>query len=125
LRRVVLADALVSTLVGVVLTFGADALHQLLGLPASVLSLAGATALPYAAYLLWLATRAAVPRGAVWAPIVLNVTWAADFLLLAFAVDPRPTPPGQAFIVVQVIGALMFAQLEFIGLWRACAIVDA
>ena len=93
------------------------------GLSASMLMLAGAASLPYAAYLLWLATRAAVPRAAVWAPIALNVVWAAEFLLLAFSVAPSPTLAGQAFIAVQVIGALLFAELELIGLRRACAIV--
>ena len=124
LRRVSMADALVSTLVGVVLTLGA-ALREPLGLPMSVLTLAGAASLPYAGYLLWLATRAAVPRAAVWVPIVLNVVWAAEFLLLAFSVDPSPTPLGRAFMAVQVIGALLFAELELIGLRRACAIVAA
>ena len=124
LRRVSMADALVSTLVGVVLTLGA-ALREPLGLPMSVLTLAGAASLPYAGYLLWLATRAAVPRAAVWVPIILNVVWAAEFLLLAFSVDPSPTPLGRAFMAVQVIGAVLFAELELIGLRRACAIVAA
>ena len=125
LRRALLADALVSTLVGVVLTLGFTALREPLGLPMSVLTLASAASLPYAGYLLWLATRAAVPRAAVWVPIVLNVVWAAEFLLLAFSVDPSPTPLGRAFMAVQVIGALLFAELELIGLRRACAIVAA
>ena len=73
LRRVLLAEALVGTLLGVVLTFGAAALHEPLGLPAAALTLAGAASFPYAAYLLWLATRATVPPAAVWAPIVQNV----------------------------------------------------
>jgi len=104
-------------------------LHGPFGLPASLLTLAGAASLPYAAYLSWLATRAAVSRAAVWAPIVLNVIWAADFLPLALAlvlaVDRSHTALGQVFVAVQVIGALLFAELEFVGLRRACAIVAA
>ena len=110
---------------GVALTFDAAALHGPFGLPASLLTLAGAASLPYAAYLSWLATRAAVSRAAVWAPIVLNVIWAADFLPLALAVDRSHTALGQVFVAVQVIGALLFAELEFVGLRRACAIVAA
>jgi len=112
---------------GVALTFDAAALHGPFGLPASLLTLAGAASLPYAAYLSWLATRAAVSRAAVWAPIVLNVIWAADFLplALALAVDRSHTALGQVFVAVQVIGALLFAELEFVGLRRACAIVAA
>ena len=71
---------------------------------------------------LWLATRAAVPDAAVWAPTVLNVIRAANFLLLAVAVAVSSKPPGQA--AVQLIGTLLFAGLGIIGLRRACAIVD-
>lgn len=123
LRRAQLADALVSTLVGMVLTFRAAALHAPLGLPASTSTRAGAASRPYAACLLWLATRAAVPLAAVWAPIVLNVIWAADFLPLAVAVGPSPTVLGEAFVAVRVIALLLFAEPDFIGLQRACAIV--
>lgn len=110
---------------GVALTFDAAALHGPFGLPASLLTLAGAASLPYAAYLSWLAARAAVSHAAVWAPIVLNVIWAADFLPLALAVDRSHTALGQVFVAVQVIGARLFAKLEFVGLRRACAIVAA
>ena len=58
--------------------------------------LAGVALFPYAAYLLWLATRPVVPRAAVWTPIALNIVWAIDCLFLV----------------------LLFAELEFIGLSR-------
>ena len=125
LRRVLVADALVSAVVGAVMALGAAALQGLLGIPSSVLMLAGLAPFPCAAYLLWLATRAAVPRGAVWVPIVLNVLWAIESLLFAFNASPPPTLLGEAFIAVQVIVVLVFAELEFIGLRRACAIVAA
>ena len=125
LRRALMADALVSAAVGAVMALGAAALRGVVGIPSSVLMLAGLALLPYAAYLLWLATRAAVPRGAVWVPIVLNVLWAIECLLFTFNASPPPTLLGEAFIAVQVIVVLVFAELEFIGLRRACAIVAA
>ena len=125
LRRALVADALVSAAVGAVMALGAAALQSLLGISSTVLLLAGLTLFPYAAYLLWLATRPAVPRAAVWVPIVLNVMWAAECLAFAFATSPPPTLLGEAFIAVQVITVLAFAELEFIGLRRACAIVAA
>ena len=125
LRRALMADALVSAAVGAVMALGAAALQSLLGISSSVLMLAGLALFPYAAYLLWLATRAAVPRGAVWVPIVLNVLWAIECLLLAFNASPPPTLLGEAFVAVQVITVLVFAELQFIGLRRACAIVAA
>ena len=125
LRRALVADALVSAAVGAVMALGAAALQSLLGISSTVLVLAGLALFPYAAYLLLLATRPAVPRAAVWVPIVLNVMWAAECLAFAFATSPPPTLLGEAFIAVQVITVLAFAELEFIGLRRACAIVAA
>ncbi len=37
----------------------------------------------------------------------------------------RPAPLGEAFVAVQVLGALLFAEHEVIGLRKACAIVAA
>ena len=125
LRRALVADALVSAVVGTVMALGAAALQGPLGIPSSVLMLAGLALFPYAAYLLWLATRPAVPRAAVWVPIVLNVLWAAECVLFVVNASPSPTLLGEAFIAMQVITVLVFAELEFIGLRRACAIVAA
>lgn len=119
LRRVLWADAAVSGAVGAVMALGAGTLQRLLGLPAPLLAIAGIALFPYAAYLVWLATRAAVPRAAVWVPIVLNVVWAADGLLLLFAAGIAPTGLGEAFIALQIVTVLAFAELEFIGLRRA------
>jgi hypothetical protein len=109
LRRVLLADAAVSAAVGALMALGAGALQAFLGLPAALLTIAGVALFPYAAYLVWLATRATVPRVAVWVPIALNVIWAADCLLVLFATGLQPTLVGEAFVVVQVITVLAFA----------------
>lgn len=119
LRRVLWADAIVSVAVGALMALGAGALQPLLGLPASVLMLAGFALFPYGAYLVWLATRAAVPKAAVWVPIVLNMAWAADCLLVLFAAGLEPSRLGEAFIALQIVTVLAFAELEFIGLKRA------
>ena len=125
LRRALVADALVSAVVGAVMALGANALQDLLGLPASLLLLAGAAMFPYVAYLLWLARRPTVPRAAVWVPIVLNVVWAIDCALLLFGGSVRPTLLGEAFVVMNIVTVLLFAELEYIGLRRTCAIVAA
>jgi hypothetical protein len=125
LRRALVADALVSAVVGAVMALGANALQGLLNIPSALLMPAGLALFPYAAYLMWLATRPAVPRAAVWVPIVLNVLWAAECVLFAVNANPPPTLLGEAFIASQVIAVLVFAGFEFIGLRRACAIVDA
>jgi hypothetical protein len=125
LRRVLWADAVVSAAVGALMALGANALQGLLGLPASLLTVAGVALFPYAAYVAWLATRGAVPRAAVWAAIVVNVVWAIDCALLLLGSTLRPTGLGEAFVALQIVTVLVFAELEFIGLKRACAIVPA
>jgi len=125
LRRVLLTDAFVSAAVGVVMAVGARALSGLLGLPASLLTSAGVALFPCAAYLAWLATRQAVPRAAVWVPIVLNVVWALDCVLVLFAAGLAPTWLGEAFIAIQIVTVLAFAELEFIGLRRALSLSRA
>ncbi|MEQ1686609.1 MAG: hypothetical protein ABL916_23400 [Burkholderiaceae bacterium] len=125
LRRALVADALVSAAAGAVMALGANLLQGLLAIPSALLLPAGLAFFPYAAYLLWLATRRAVPRAAVWVPIVLNVLWAVECVLFAFNASPPPTLLGEAFIASQAIAVLVFAGLEYSGLRRACAIVAA
>lgn len=125
LRRALLADAIVSGAVAALMALGADALQGPLGLPASLSMLVGLGFVPYVAYLVWLATRPAVPRAAVWVPIVLNVAWAIECGVFLASGSLSPTVLGQAFVVVQIVAVLVFAGLQHVGLKRACAIVPA
>lgn len=124
LRRVLIADAAVSAACGALMALGAAPLAPLLGLPAALLTAAGLALFPYAAYLVWLAMRASAPRAALWAPIVLNVVWAADCALVLFGARYQPTLLGELFVGVQIVTVLAFAELGFVGL-RRCAIVAA
>ena len=119
LRRVLMADAGVSAAVGALMAAGAGPLQRLTGLPASLLIPAGLALLPYAAYLVWIATRRAIPRAAVWLPIALNVLWAIECSWAAFGGVFAPGGYGEAFLAVQVVAVLVFAELEFVGLRRA------
>jgi hypothetical protein len=125
LRRVLLADALVSAAVGAVMVLGAASLQRVLGLPTSLLVTAGLALIPYVAYVLWLAQRATMPRAAVWLPIALNIVWAAECVSVLAEAAAQPTPLGEAFIALQIVTVLLFAELEYLGLRRACAIVAA
>jgi hypothetical protein len=122
LRRVLMADAAVSAAVGALMAAGAGPLQRLTGLPASLLIAAGLALLPYAAYLVWIATRRAVPRAAVWLPIALNLLWAVECSWAAFGGMFAPSGYGEAFLAVQVVTVLVFAELEFVGLRRAVAV---
>ena len=125
LRRVLLADAAVSAACGALVAFGATLLEPLLGLGAALLVPAGLALFPYAAYLVWVATRRSAPRATVWIPIVLNVVWAVDCLLVLFGGRYTPTLLGELFIGVNIVTVLVFAELEYIGLRRTYAIVAA
>ena len=125
LRRALLVDAAVSALCGALMALGAALLEPLLGIGAALLVPAGLALFPYAAYLVWLATRRAVPRAAVWIPILLNVVWAVDCVLVLFGGKYAPTWLGDVFIGAQIVTVLVFAELEYIGLRRAYAIVAA
>lgn len=118
LRRVLWADAIVSAVVGLVMVAGAPAIEALTSLPAALLRPAGIALLPYAAYLVWLAARPAVSAAAVWVPIALNLVWAVDCAWLMLAGAPRPAALGIAFLAVQAVTVLVFAELEFTGLRR-------
>jgi hypothetical protein len=119
LRRVLFADAGISAAVGALMAAGAGPLQRLTGLPATLLIPAGLALLPYAAYLVWAATRPTLPRAAVWVPIVLNALWAVDCALVALGGVYAPGAFGLVFLAVQAVTVLVFAELEFIGLRRA------
>lgn len=117
LRRVWWADAAVSAVVGAAMAAAAVPLGSLLGVPEQLLVVTGLALLPYAAFLAWLATRAAVPRAAAWMPVLLNIVWAVDCIAFA-ATQPHSGAPMLAFIAVQVLTVLTFAELGFMGMKR-------
>ena len=122
LRRVWWTDAAVSAVVGVAMVAASGPLGDLIGLPGRLLAMAGLSLLPYVAFLAWLATRHMVPRAAAWAPVVLNVVWALDCIVI---VETRASVGTLlvAFMALQVVTVLVFAELEFIGLRRSSAIL--
>ncbi len=121
LRRALWVDAIASTASMLPMVMAAPTLAALTGLSAGLLWPVGLAMLPYIAYLLWLVTRPAVPAGAVWVPIVLNLLWALDCALLAAMVQPRPTALGLAFIGMQASAVLLFAAWQYVALRRLVA----
>ncbi|WP_280155245.1 hypothetical protein [Piscinibacter sp. XHJ-5] len=119
LRRVLVADALISAAAGLLMTLGAGLLQELLALPAALLLAAGLALFPWAACLLWLARRPSVPAAAVWTVIVLNVAWVADSAWVALGGSFQPNALGEAFIAMQALAVLALAELEFVGMRRS------
>lgn len=119
LRLVFLADAATCLATGLLMSLGANLLEQPLGLSAQLLFYAGIGLFPFAAFLIYLATRKNLSPAAVWTVIVLNLLWTADSFALLLGGWVAPTTLGYAFVVFQACGVAIFAALEFIGLRRS------
>jgi hypothetical protein len=123
LRRALVADSAISGATGLLMTLGAAPLAELLGVPSGLLRYAGLSLLPFAALLAYLATRASLPRPAVWAVIACNIFWAADSILLLFTAWVGPTALGYAFVIAQALTVAAFAEAQHLGLRRSPATV--
>jgi len=119
LRRVLLADAVSSAAAGLLMLFGAGTLAGPLGLPSALLAGAGIALLPFAAALLFLATRPAIPRLALWAVIAANALWAVESVALPLTGWIAPTGLGQLFIFAQALVVAAFAEAEYLCVRRA------
>lgn len=119
LRWVLFADAATCVATGLLLMLGSGVLEQFLGLPSGLLRYAGVSLLPFAALLVYLATRAHLSTPVVWAVIVLNALWTIDSFLLLLTGWVAPTELGYAFVIAQALGVAVFAGLEYFGLKKA------
>ncbi|HEX5734526.1 MAG TPA: hypothetical protein VF131_16945 [Blastocatellia bacterium] len=123
LRRVLFADAATCAAAGLLMLLGAGLLEQDFGLPRELSRYAGIGLLPFAAFLVYLATRANLSQTALWAVIVLNVLWTVDSILLLVSGWIEPTGFGYAFVILQAIGVATFAGLEYFGLRKSAMAV--
>ena len=119
LRRVLALDSASCAIMGLAMGLGASTLAPILGLPEDLIRAAGLLLLPLAAFIGWLASRAAPAPALVWIVIVGNVGWTAEsFALLG---QLSPTALGTAFVSAQALAVLGLAALEYVGLRRARA----
>jgi len=121
LQRVLFADAATCVATGLLLLFGAGVLEPWLGLPPTLMRYAGASLLPIAAFMVFVATRHVTPRILVWAVIAGNAAWTFDSIALLFTGWVAPTALGIAFVVAQAVIVALFAGLEYVGLRRSIA----
>ena len=119
LRYVLFADAATCIACGLLLAFGGGFLENLLNLPPALMFYAGLSLFPFAAFLIYAATRKSISKTAIWAIIWLNALWTIDSFLLLASGYVAPTVFGDVFIVFQAVGVLMFAGLEFVALRKA------
>jgi hypothetical protein len=122
LRRVLLADAVVSGATGAMLALGGGLIAPLAGVPQTLLLVAGVSLIPYAMLVTVLAIRAILSRPAVWAVIAYNALWVFDSLVLLRTGWITPTLLGEVFVIFQAVVVGLFAALQYLGLRRSSAI---
>lgn len=119
LRNALALDAAACAATGLLLSVGAGSLSGLLGFPPEFLRGAGLLLLPCAAALAFFASRARLPRFAVYAVIGVNILWVADSVLILVAGWFAPTTLGIAFVLAQAAAVAVVTELEVIGLKRS------
>jgi hypothetical protein len=119
LRRVLLVDALSCLAMGAGMLSFTGVLAEVLGLPAQLLTQAGAVLLPFAVFVGFLSSRERPSRVAVWIVIALNALWVVDSFVLLFSDAVAPNLPGQVFVIGQAAAVAVLAGLEYIGMRRS------
>jgi hypothetical protein len=118
LRRVLLLDAAVSGATGLLMLASAGLLGRLLGVPDELLRWAGASLVPFAAFVAFVATRQHIAARTVHAVMALNAAWvlASVAVLLTGAVAPNGL--GVGFILFQAAVVAAFVEMQYLGLRR-------
>ena len=119
LRTVIGLDAAACGLMGAGFAFDAGLLAAPLGLSPAFMQPVGLFLIAYAAGLVVLATRKALPRGAVWALVAFNAAWAVESIGIMLLGWVQPTALGIAFVAAQAVAALVVGDLQYIVLRRA------
>ena len=119
LRYVLLADAVSCAACGVLQVVAAGSTPQLLALPSALLLETGLFLLVYAAVVVFVGTRAPVPRAIVGLFIFGNLGWALACVLLLAGGWVHPGGWGIAYVVLQAATVGVLAELQGFGLRRA------
>jgi len=122
LRRILLADGVISGATGLLMTLGAGALQELLGVPATLLRYAGLSLVPFAILVVYLSRHAVPPRSGVVAVIALNAGWVAASVLLLLAGWVEPNGLGYTFILGQAGAVAVLAEMQYVGLRSSAAL---
>jgi len=122
LRAALLGDAAASGGMGLLLTAAAHPMAALLALPEPLLRGAGLVLLPYAGLVAWLGFQPRLPRWMVRGVVGINLLWTLDSMLLLALGLATPTGLGAAFVLLQGVGVLGFALLQWAGLRRGAVL---
>lgn len=116
LRVVLGLDAAVCGASGAVFALGGPAVADLTGLSTALTQPVGLFLMGYAALLVWLASRPAVPRTIVWTLVGFNLIWALECAALLALGWIQPTALGVATVAAQGAGAFLVAVLQYMAL---------
>jgi hypothetical protein len=118
LRLALLADAVASGAMGVLLVTAADPLAAWFGLPVALLREVGLLLIPYAGLLAYLASRQTTPRLPAQVVSAGNVLWVIGSVALLISGLVAPTALGMAFVIAQALTVAILAELQLLGLKR-------
>ncbi len=116
LRTILLADAAISGLSGLVMIVLASPLADLLELPTALLRVSGLILIPYVGALIYVATRKEIPVRGVWAVIATNLLWTVGSVVTLFSGEIDANAGGILVIVVQAVAVALIAELEVLAL---------
>lgn len=112
-RPILAVDAVTCLAAGALMLLGASFLSPLLGLPAMLLTVAGAALLPVAALFGWMSRQPIVSPALLLMAVVGNAAWVVGSL--AVLTLSKPTPLGMAFVASQAAAVAVLAMLEMRG----------
>ena len=119
MRRAFLLDTITSSMMALLLIFGAGELAPLFNLPEDMLRETGLVLIAYTALVGWLATRQSMPKALVLSVIAINAAWTVASIALLFSGAVTANGLGQIFIAGQAIVPGALAELQYIGVRRS------
>ena len=120
LRRIMVADAVISGTTGLALLLAAGVLEPLLSVPAALLRITGLILMPFAAMVVIFASQLSPARA--WTVIAVNAAWVAASVLVLIAGWIQPNAFGIAFVLGQAAVVAVLAELQFTGLRRSTTV---
>jgi hypothetical protein len=118
LRLALLADAVASGTMGIVLAAATAPLASWFGLPLPLLREVGLLLIPYAALLIYLAAKAMTPHLPAQLIVVGNALWVVASVALLISGPVAPTALGTAFVIAQALLVAILAEIQLLGLRR-------
>ncbi len=121
LRNVLFLDAATCVACGAVMSLGAGPLSSATQIPAALLSYAGLSLFPIAAFMAYVGARGTRSAPLVWAVVAGNALWVLASLALLVSDAIAPNLFGQVFVVAEAAVVALLALLEVAGQRRGAA----